>query len=200
MAEKRVRSGLAGLVTGGRIAAVASIAAVAAGCSSSQSTLSSLLPSVPGSTASVSVPAPKPITPTDRAVYVARISAKAQKCGYNFDAAKLKTNFLAAETGHGTPAEELAKIDQAYDQINRRTVASIADAADYCNEKSTESIKRDLTSALAGQFDPPRAVDPDAVLAGYTKKPDQKFDYETAIGGSEVRERKRESGSGSSED
>jgi len=185
---------------GGRFAMVASIAALAAGCSSSQSTLSSLLPTVPGATASVPVAAPKPITPTDRAVHVARISARAQKCGYNFDAAKLKTNFLAAETGRGTPADELGKIDQAYDLINRRTVASIADAADYCNEKSTETIKRDLTSALAGQFDPPRAVDPDAVLADYTKKPDQKFDYETAVGGSEVRERKRESGSGSSED
>ncbi len=199
MADTRARSGLAGLLAGGRIAAVATAAALAAGCSSSQSTLSSLLPSVPGSTASVTVPAPKPITAADRAVYVARISARAQKCGYNFDAAKLKTNFLAAETGRGTTADELAKIDQAYDLIVRRTAAAITAPAEYCNDKSTESIKRDLTGALAGQFDPPRAVDPDAVLAGYTKKPDQKFDYETAIGGSEARERRRGSGSDSSE-
>lgn len=177
-----------------------SLALSVAACGSSALDASSLLPKIPGTTASVTPSAPKPITATDRAVHVAQISAKAQKCGYNFDPAKLKAGFMAAETGRGTPADEVMRIEKAYDLIGRKVAASIADPSAYCSSGTTEGIKRDLTAVLAGQFDPPKAVDYDAVLAGYTKKPDEKFDYERAIGGSEVRERKKQSGSSSSED
>lgn len=172
-----------------RLAGALAVAAVLAGCGSSALNPAALLPS---STGSVTPPPPKVATATDRTVYVAATAARAHKCGYNFDAVRLKANFLAAEAGRGTPADEQAKLDQAYDIVNRKTLASIG-GADYCTNKSTETIKRDLTKVLAGQFDPPKSADPDAVLTGYVKSPDSKFDYETAIGGQEARERKKQS-------
>ena len=172
-----------------------------AGCGSSALDPSSLLPKLPGSTGAVSAPpVVKPVTATDRAVYVAGISAKARKCGYNFDSPRLKANFLASEVSRGTPAEELAKLDKVYDIFERKTAASISDASSYCASDANEGIKRDLSGALAGKFDPPRVVNYDAVLADYSRPADEKFDYKTAIGGAEARENRKASGGESSSD
>ena len=69
---------------------------------------SSALPGLPNLTTGSLSPTPaaapevKPITPVDRALHIATTSARAQKCGYNFDPARLRESFLAAEPLRGT--------------------------------------------------------------------------------------------------
>ena len=99
--------------------------------------------------------APKPATPIDRALHVAATSARAHKCGFYFDAAALRTNFLTAETTRGTPLETVTKAGQSYQFTETRVAASIKDSAAYCTKARTASIKKNLQQALAGNFEPP---------------------------------------------
>ena len=56
------------------------------------------------------------------------------------------------------------KAQQSYDFTAQRVLAAIAPVEGYCTSEVTESVKRHLTSALAGNFDPPRSnkADPDS--------------------------------------
>ena len=124
------------------------IALIVAGCSG--------LPSL--TTGSVAKPAaalPKPSTPIDRALHVAATSARAQKCGYFFDPAKMRTNFIAAETVRGATPDVLAKLTQSYDFTVKRVSASIKDSSSFCSKDKTAGIKTSLQRALAGDFEPP---------------------------------------------
>ena len=96
-----------------------------------------------------------PATPEQRASQVASTSARAQKCGYNFDPVRLRTNFLAAEAQAGTQADQLAKAEKTYDIINSAMSKAVAGDADYCNDGKTKQIKADLTRHLAGDFSVP---------------------------------------------
>ena len=55
-------------------------------------------------------PPPPPATPEQRAAQVGATSARAVKCGYNFDPAKLKTSFLTAEAQSGTAVDQLGRV------------------------------------------------------------------------------------------
>lgn len=99
--------------------------------------------------------APKPATPIDRALHVAATSARAYRCGFYFDRAALRTNFLTAETTRGTPLETVTKAGQSYQFTETRVAASIKDSATYCTKVRTTSIKKNLQQALAGNFEPP---------------------------------------------
>ena len=99
--------------------------------------------------------APKQATPIDRALYVAATSARAHKCGFYFDPAALRTNFLAAEAGRGTAGDLLTKAGQSYDYTALKVASSIKESDAYCTNARTASIKTSLQNALAGNFDPP---------------------------------------------
>lgn len=100
--------------------------------------------------------APKPATPLDRALNAAATSARAQKCGYFFDPAALRANFLAAETQRGTAEPELTKVSQAYDYTHRTVAGKIANNDDYCaSDERTAGIKTSLNRLLAGNFEAP---------------------------------------------
>lgn len=122
---------------------------------------------------------PKPSTPIDRTLHVAATAARAQKCGFYFDAGTLRSNFLTAEATRGTTAETLAKIGQSYDYTARKVAASIKDSEAYCNNVQTASIRKSLQGALAGNFEPPpKKVASSGGLAdifGYEGEP-EKFD------------------------
>jgi hypothetical protein len=154
---------------------VSIVALTLAACGSSSlpalPSLSNLTTGSLGAQPEPTIAAPKPITAQDRAVHVSVTAARAQKCGYNFDAARLRETFLAAETQRGTAAEDLGKAQQTYDFTYTKILGAIGGLDNYCTDKVTESTKRDLTAALAGSFDPPRSAvkDPDAVLAGYQR-------------------------------
>ncbi len=126
-----------------------------AGCSNSplpSLTTGSLFGSKPDAKA---VAAPPRNDPTSRAMQVGRVAAKAQRCGFNLDTAKLKSNFMASEGAQGgTDVAELGKVDQVYTGTFNGTLrAATADEA-YCSEARTAHIKADLTRHLAGDYSP----------------------------------------------
>jgi hypothetical protein len=94
-----------------------------------------------------------PSTPTDRAFQVGSVSARATKCGYNFDASKLKAAYMANEMGRGTDTSQLDKVYQvAYNGVMKAAVED----PNYCSERKTQTIKTDLNRLLAGDFEPPK--------------------------------------------
>lgn len=126
-----------------RIAFAGSASLLAAGCGAS----------LPGlSTASV-----KPAAPTNdtaaRALQVGTTAARAVKCGYNFDAVKLRTQFLAAESAQNpADAQKAAQIyDTAFSGISK---AVATQGEDYCSAAKTRSIKEALNRHLAGDYTP----------------------------------------------
>jgi len=122
--------------------------------------------SLPGlSTSAVSKTPQDYNTPTNRAFQVASTSARAQKCGYNFDPVKLRTQFLAAE-GAVDPAsvDQLGRIyDTAY---NGTTKAISGQGENYCSSQKVATIKSALSRHLAGDYTPPPPAVEDEGLFG----------------------------------
>ncbi|MBX9684361.1 MAG: hypothetical protein K2X41_11285 [Hyphomicrobium sp.] len=119
-----------------------------------------------GSAASTAAPAAPQIQndPVSRALQVGATAAKAQKCGFNFDANKLRTQFLANESAALPNAADVAKINQSYDASYRGTAKAIAgEGEDYCSTQKTQVIKTALTRHLAGDYTPtpPEPVEED---------------------------------------
>lgn len=93
--------------------------------------------------------------PTARALQVGSLSARASKCGYNFDAAALKSNYLAYEAAQGVQVTDLGRLDVIY-ETGYNGVAKAAGAdPNYCNAARTAQIKTDLARHLAGDYSPP---------------------------------------------
>ena len=92
--------------------------------------------------------------PTGRAFQVGAVSARAVKCGYNFDPVKLKANFLAAEAAQGVTPDGIAKLDKIYDVSGGGITKAVAGNSTYCTENKTAQIKEDLTRHLAGDYTP----------------------------------------------
>jgi hypothetical protein len=93
--------------------------------------------------------------PTSRALQVGAVSARAGKCGYHFDAAALKSRYLAYEAEQGTPVADLGRIETVYNTGFNGVLKAVAEDPNYCNASRTASIKSDLTRHLAGDYTPP---------------------------------------------
>jgi hypothetical protein len=89
------------------------------------------------------------------------------KCGYNFDPARLRTNFLAAEAASGS-GTDMTKVQQAYDMAFRRISAAIAKSEDFCTREMTNEIKADLSRHLSGDFTPRVKYEPTVPVASST--------------------------------
>src|SRR5262245_33019348 len=89
---------------------------LALGACSGNKTLSSLTTGSPPETpaAVAAAPAPPVSTPTDRAFQVGSVTARASKCGYNFNPAKLKANYMAYETSLGLAPADSEKLEKIY--------------------------------------------------------------------------------------
>ena len=86
-----------------------------------------------------------------RALQVGGTVARAQKCGFNFDALKLRTQFIAAESALN-PADA-ANATQLYDVAYRGTSRAITGRGeDYCSGGKTTAIKAALTRHMAGDY------------------------------------------------
>jgi hypothetical protein len=136
------------------------VVASVAGCSNAplpSLTTGSLFGSKPDAQAAAVPAAARVIRndPTARALYVSRVAAKAQRCGFNVSADKLKSTFLAAEGAQpGSDVAELAKLDKIYGvTFNGTTKAAMADEA-YCSPARTAHVKADLARHLSGDFTP----------------------------------------------
>ena len=138
------------------------LAAGLAGCSgsgggvSTASILGGEATPTPAAGASPAVAAIAPSSPTDRAFQAGSVSARATKCGYNFDANQLRASYLAHEVGLGASNEDVAKLQQIYDVAHSGVTKATAQEPDYCTERRTNEIKADLGRLLAGDFEPPK--------------------------------------------
>lgn len=152
-------------------------AAVVAGCSNAplpSLTTGSLFGSKPDAQAAAPAGAPAVKNdPMTRSLQVSRVAAKAQRCGYNIDTAKLKGNFLAAEgTQAGADVAELAKLDKVYTSSFNGTMKAVSADQSYCSEARTAHVKADLTRHLAGDYAPgtpfkdPNADDDGGLFSG----------------------------------
>jgi hypothetical protein len=90
--------------------------------------------------------------PPMRAFQVGTVSARAIKCGFNFDPAKLKNSYLTYERTMG--ATDLAKIEKIYDVSFNGVAKAVAAESDYCSPEKTKTIKADLARHLAGDYTP----------------------------------------------
>lgn len=89
---------------------------------------------------------------TTRAFQVGSVSARAVKCGYNFDPAKLKASFLAGEAAQGADEGIIARASRIYDIAYSGVTKGVSDQQSYCTEKRTAGIKKDLSRYLGGDF------------------------------------------------
>jgi hypothetical protein len=143
-----------------RITAVLCLLGIAAGIGGCSSTGSQLLTtgSLFGNKTKKTATAPAPVVvkPSDRAIEVAAVSARAQKCGYYFDSAKLRTTYLASEAQAGADPAALENLTKIYDYTNSKLLKVLADKEDYCSKDRLRQIKANLTRHLAGDFAPPK--------------------------------------------
>lgn len=132
--------------------ALAAAAAVLGGCGAASSLSTGSLIGGPAASAA----APKPVTASDRALYVAANVARAQRCGFYFDPEQVKASFVAAEQQVGTPPDAMQKVVREYDYTRQTVLASTANDPAYCTEGRTREVKAVLTRQLAGDFNPPQ--------------------------------------------
>ena len=107
--------------------------------------------------------------PTMRAFQVGTISAKAIKCGFNFDPAKLKTNYLAYERTM-SPTADIANIEKIYDVTFNGVAKAVAGESSYCTTEKTKTIKADLGRHLAGDYTPsaaPKKQEEEGLFSGW---------------------------------
>ncbi len=116
---------------------------------------------------------PAPTTPVNdpsmRAFQVATVSARAIKCGFNFDPAKLKTNYLAYERTLSATAD-ISQIEKAYDLSFNGVAKAVAGQSDYCSAAKTKTIKADLARHLAGDYTPsalPKKQEEEGMFSGW---------------------------------
>jgi hypothetical protein len=104
--------------------------------------------------------------PATRPVAVAWTSARAKRCGFYFDPAKLKINYLNYERTQGANNEQLAAIEKSYDASYKTTSDRIVGDAAYCSDRKGLDIKADLQRHLAGDYTPNLPAAKPAVTCG----------------------------------
>lgn len=92
--------------------------------------------------------------PMARPVQVAWTAARAEKCGFNFNAAKLKSDYMAFEQRSGADSSRLGQVDKTYDMTVTKIRSTIGSAETYCTDKTAGVIKADLQRHLAGNYEP----------------------------------------------
>lgn len=124
-------------------------------------------------------PGPKPVTASDRALYVATTVARAQRCGFYFNPDEVKANYLAAEAQAGTPPEVVQKVTKEFDYARGTVASAAAEDEGYCTEGKTREVKAALTRQIAGDFNPPQSKQQMDVswFDSNTRRP-EKFDTE----------------------
>ncbi len=125
-------------------------AAGLAACSSGASGL------ITGTTTLTAADAPGGITnesPLARPIGVAWTSARAKRCGFYFDHAKLRASYLAYEARQ-LNREQLASSEKTFDSTFKVISERVSADADYCTDQKGAEIKADLTRYLQGDFTP----------------------------------------------
>ena len=84
--------------------------------------------SVLGGSQTAAAPAPKPISPSERALYVGATVARAQRCGFYFEPEQVKASYIAAESQAGTPPEIVQKATKEFD-FTRQSILLVSSIA-----------------------------------------------------------------------
>ena len=99
----------------------------------------------------------KPAAPVNdgpaRAFQVGTVSARAIKCGFNFDPGKLKVNYLTYERQQPV-TQDVTKLERMYDVSFNAVAKAVAAEGEYCSDAKTKTIKADLSRHLAGDYTP----------------------------------------------
>ncbi len=107
--------------------------------------------------------------PAARAFQVGTVSARAVKCGFNFDPAKLKATYLAYESQQ-PGATDRAKVERIYDVSFNGVAKAVVGETEYCTDAKTKVIKADLTRHLAGDYTPsapPKVAQEEGLFSGW---------------------------------
>jgi hypothetical protein len=123
-------------------------AGLGAGCSGASGLLGGAAPAAADAPGSLGNDDPRA-----RPVAVAWTSARAQRCGFFFDAGKLRSSYLAFEAREAG-GDQLAKAEQTFDSTFKTIRQRVAADPDYCSDTKSAEIKKDLTRHLAGDFTP----------------------------------------------
>jgi hypothetical protein len=135
---------------------IAAAAFSLAGCSSGTGMSTGSLFGSSGNSTQAAAPAaavPTVNDATSRAFQVGSVSARAVKCGYNFDPVKLRSDFLAAEASTVAPTD-LPRVQKVYDTAYNGVAKAIGSQGSYCSTEKTAEIKASLTRHLAGDYSP----------------------------------------------
>lgn len=92
---------------------------------------------------------------TERAILAGATSARAARCGYNFDPARQRQAYVAYETAQGGTPDAIAKAEKTFDYTRTSLAGTIAKQEDFCSDAKTKEIKETLTKQLAGDFSAP---------------------------------------------
>src|SRR5262245_51479491 len=74
--------------------------------------------------------------PLARPIAVAWTSARAQRCGFHFDPARLRTAYLAYEAGQ-SPPDQLAKAEKTYDSTFKAIRERVGGDPEYCTDSKS---------------------------------------------------------------
>ena len=171
-------------------AAIVCCAGVLAGCGSSANSLTTgsaeTTGEVPGAVSNDH--------PLARPISVAWTSARAQRCGFHFDPAKLRASYLAYEGKQSAP-DQLQKAEKSYDSTVSTIKTRISADPDYCSDRKSTEIKAELQRHLAGDFTPklpqPKKVETCGFFGCAAPKSDEPFDAKKMYEDIERREGKR---------
>jgi len=94
--------------------------------------------------------------PTERALNSAAVSARATKCGYNFNPGRLREAFLASEAASGATPDQMTRLGQSYDFTHATVSKQISNPEEYCSPERTREVRSALTKLLAGDFRAPK--------------------------------------------
>jgi hypothetical protein len=139
-----------------RIAIVVFVATISCGCTNAASLLTtgSLTPAATQGLANDT---------QSRLRQVASTSARAKRCAFNFDPARLKTSYLDYERSQGATAEQVSKISESYDATLASKAKEVEGNPSYCSDRVTSLIKSALERHKAGDFTPTQG-DPQAIV------------------------------------
>jgi hypothetical protein len=92
--------------------------------------------------------------PDTRVMQLAWNTARAEKCGFQIDARKLRGNYLAWEGELGATPEEVARYAAAYDQSSALFKERIKaePIAEYCSKPVVNDVRGAVTQYVAGDF------------------------------------------------
>ena len=93
--------------------------------------------------------------PLSRALHVGANSARAVKCGFNFDPAALKSRFMSAQAAAIQDPLKMQKVNAAYDTGFNGVTKAVTNPKSYCTDHKTASIRTALQKNLAGDYSPP---------------------------------------------